>query len=228
MRKTGAPMLFAAPLPPVWVPRSRPLVLGRSADCDLCLPSKRASRRHAEVEFVEENVVVRDLKSTNGTRVNGEELSGPRILIPGDRIEIGGVTVSFCIVDDSIAFDDNCDATVSFEKPPLRTQGEEAFRGDLAEIPAAAVLQMLAAGGKTGVLSIVTENGTAKLWLAEGKAVAARVSGLDGIDAAYTVCGLIQGRFLFAPDLPPPQRTFEASVTELLLEASRKVDESLA
>lgn len=221
-------MLFAAPLPPVWVPRSRPLVIGRAAECDLCLPAKRASRRHAEVEYVEEVLVVRDLESTNGTLVNGEPLRGARVLLPGDRIEIGGVTVTFCLVDDRLAFDDNCDATVAFEKPPLAAHGEEAFRGDLKEVPAAAVLQMLAAGSKTGVLSIVTGNGTARIWLLEGKAVAARASGMEGLDAAYCVCGLTEGRFLFAPDIHPPARTFEASVTEILLEASRKADESLA
>jgi len=32
---------------------------------------------------------VEDLRSTNGTQVNGADISGARVLHPGDRVEVG-------------------------------------------------------------------------------------------------------------------------------------------
>jgi pSer/pThr/pTyr-binding forkhead associated (FHA) protein len=47
------------------------------------------SREHAVVEPTADGVVVTDAGSTNGTRVNGENLVGSRQLQHGDVIEIG-------------------------------------------------------------------------------------------------------------------------------------------
>ena len=90
-----APMLFVPPLPPVRIEAGREVVIGRSAECELRVPSVAASRRHASVVRQGEEVVVRDLGSTNGTLVNGAKIPGERTLEPGDRIEVGGVVVTF-------------------------------------------------------------------------------------------------------------------------------------
>jgi hypothetical protein len=47
-----------------------------------------------------------------------------------------------------------------------------------------------------------------------------------GFDAALAIVRAETGRFAFQPAPAPPERTIEASVTELLLEASRVADES--
>jgi pSer/pThr/pTyr-binding forkhead associated (FHA) protein len=53
------------------------------------------SRRHAEFVCAAGEVVVRDLGSTNGTRVNGVVVSGEQILRHGDVIGLGSVTLTF-------------------------------------------------------------------------------------------------------------------------------------
>jgi serine phosphatase RsbU (regulator of sigma subunit) len=66
-----------------------PAVIGRLADCDVHLDSRRVSRRHAE--FVRNDLgrwLVRDLDSRNHTRVNGE-IVAERLLEKDDLIEIG-------------------------------------------------------------------------------------------------------------------------------------------
>jgi pSer/pThr/pTyr-binding forkhead associated (FHA) protein len=67
----------------------RPLTLvGRQPDCDVRLESQRISKRHCCLAPVCDGVAVRDLASTNGTRINGRRVSAGR-LHPGDELTIG-------------------------------------------------------------------------------------------------------------------------------------------
>jgi len=70
-------------------------VLGRAPDADIVLQDSFASGRHARLDPQGEVVVLEDLGSTNGTFLNGEPLSGPQPLHPGDRIRIGDSEFSF-------------------------------------------------------------------------------------------------------------------------------------
>jgi hypothetical protein len=47
------------------------------------------SRRHARFTISGNEVTVEDLGSRNGTYVNGQVLTGPRRLVPGDRVRMG-------------------------------------------------------------------------------------------------------------------------------------------
>lgn len=72
------------------------VVLGRSPECELALADSGVSRRHAEVRRGPDNTwVVADLGSTNGTKVNGLRLDGPRPLQDGDEITVGATSVRF-------------------------------------------------------------------------------------------------------------------------------------
>lgn len=64
------------------------LTLGRGPGVDLAFSDSAMSRQHAAIEFSNEGFRIRDLGSTNGTRVNGSEIQGAE-LKHGDRIEIG-------------------------------------------------------------------------------------------------------------------------------------------
>lgn len=74
------------------------LVLGRDTNCDLHLPDASVSRRHAELRRLEEGFEVTDLGSTNGTLVNGEEVSS-RILSSGDCLKVGSFLFKFLSAD---------------------------------------------------------------------------------------------------------------------------------
>ncbi len=69
------------------------LVIGRSPEADLVLTDHAASRRHAEIRTHAGHVIVHDLGSHNGTRVNGEPLTGSRALVANDVIAIGEVVM---------------------------------------------------------------------------------------------------------------------------------------
>ncbi|MBX9625591.1 MAG: FHA domain-containing protein [Gemmataceae bacterium] len=71
------------------VPLAEPIVLvGRDDECDLILASKRVSRMHCCLAEVNGRLVVRDLGSTNGVRVNGGKVAEAR-LAEGDEVRIG-------------------------------------------------------------------------------------------------------------------------------------------
>jgi pSer/pThr/pTyr-binding forkhead associated (FHA) protein len=47
------------------------LLLGRHPECDIQIDSRKISRRHCCIAQVEDYLIVRDLGSTNGVRING-------------------------------------------------------------------------------------------------------------------------------------------------------------
>src|SRR3954462_6248276 len=64
------------------------LVFGRDASCDVVVPGKDVSRRHAEIVQTPKGYLLVD-SSTNGTSVNDVRLEGQRLLARADVITIG-------------------------------------------------------------------------------------------------------------------------------------------
>ncbi len=67
---------------------AHPVVFGREAGCDIVVPNKDVSRRHAEIMATPQGYVVVD-SSTNGTFVNGEPVNAQRLLSRADVIRVG-------------------------------------------------------------------------------------------------------------------------------------------
>jgi len=78
------------------------------------------------------------------------------------------------------------------------------------------------------VLVIDSDGACGRLWFQRGNPVHAQTKGQAGFDAAVALVNAQAGRFHFEPDPKAPGRTIEATVTQLLLEASRLLDEGLA
>ena len=65
-----------------------PVTIGREEGNTLRLNDERVSRFHAKVQFDNGEIILTDLESTNGTRVNGNVVQIRR-LRPGDRVGVG-------------------------------------------------------------------------------------------------------------------------------------------
>src|ERR1700722_9859776 len=65
-----------------------PITIGREEGNLLRLNDERVSRFHAKVQFDNGEIILTDLESTNGTRVNGNIVQIRR-LRPGDRVGVG-------------------------------------------------------------------------------------------------------------------------------------------
>ena len=71
------------------------LLFGRHEECDIQLNSKMVSRRHCVLAQVEDYLVIRDLGSTNGVKINGERVTEGK-LRPGDELQIGNFRYQVC------------------------------------------------------------------------------------------------------------------------------------
>jgi DNA-binding winged helix-turn-helix (wHTH) protein len=83
-----------------WRDRDYPLaegdnLLGRGEDCLVALPSGKVSRRHARIRVTQDEAVLEDLGSKNGTYVGDRRVEGPTTLADGDEIRIGTVVLAF-------------------------------------------------------------------------------------------------------------------------------------
>lgn len=71
------------------------LVIGRRPNCDVVLRDQRVSRVHAVLMLLDDQWFLEDLRSTNGTYVNGTRLGMATMLRAGDRVSFGGLTLRF-------------------------------------------------------------------------------------------------------------------------------------
>lgn len=70
--------------------------IGRNDDNDLIIShDSTVSRNHAVLEKAEGRWRIRDLRSRNGTYVNGARVTGSAAVTPGDRLKIGNTSVKF-------------------------------------------------------------------------------------------------------------------------------------
>jgi predicted component of type VI protein secretion system len=70
------------------------LSIGRGLDNDLVIDDPRVSRHHSQITFRHSHYLLRDLRSTNGTFVNGQPIEAV-VLAPGDVVSIGGFEMLF-------------------------------------------------------------------------------------------------------------------------------------
>ena len=92
--------------------RASTILIGRSdekrgifTDVDLTILDKElsVSRRHAQINCEAENYWLKDLKSANGTWINGEQIKPdlPRLLQHGDSVRFGDIEFTFFIGKNS-------------------------------------------------------------------------------------------------------------------------------
>ena len=72
--------------------RDTETVIGRAADASVRLKDDGVSRRHAKIVHKGGEVLVEDLKSANGTLLNGQRVA-QAILHDGDKIQVGSTTI---------------------------------------------------------------------------------------------------------------------------------------
>jgi pSer/pThr/pTyr-binding forkhead associated (FHA) protein len=76
------------------------MVIGRTQECEFKLSDNSVSRRHVELVLGDAGVLLRDLGSGNGTKVNGARVS-EKMLQDGDEISLGKTRLRY--VDELVA-----------------------------------------------------------------------------------------------------------------------------
>ena len=70
-----------------------PIIVGRAPGADILIPDDVVSRRHARFTLMGGDLMVEDLGSANGTRLNGEPVTQIQRCSEGDVIRIGDVDI---------------------------------------------------------------------------------------------------------------------------------------
>ena len=78
------------------------VTIGRVQGNDIVLPKGNVSKRHARIVLKDGKFIIVDLKSTNGTYVNGRKITSPLVVKDADKIYIGDFIVG---VDEAASGD---------------------------------------------------------------------------------------------------------------------------
>jgi type II secretory pathway predicted ATPase ExeA len=78
------------------------LLIGRGKQCDLRLGSPGVSRQHALISYTQDGAVLTDLRSTNGTFVDGRQVSR-HVLEPGETIGVGDCRIEYILEDPGMS-----------------------------------------------------------------------------------------------------------------------------
>src|SRR6187399_428542 len=65
------------------------ITIGRVSGNDIVLAKGNISKRHTRLTKKDAGLEIADLKSTNGTYVNGRKIAGPTVVAASDRIYVG-------------------------------------------------------------------------------------------------------------------------------------------
>jgi hypothetical protein len=90
-------------------------VIGRGSDADITIPDSGTSRRHVEILWDGERAMVRDMKSTNGTKLDGRPVNEAP-LSPDSTVTIGRTDIVFRVI-----------AQATPPKPPLPDDVTRAY-----------------------------------------------------------------------------------------------------
>jgi hypothetical protein len=143
------------------------MTFGRDPGCDISDADPRLSRRHAEFLATADGLLVRDLDSRNGIRVNGRRVREAS-LAPGDLVEIAHLAVRF--MDDRPAEPAGVAAPSGPATPVDRVQVREGFEDDRTRVVPAPPLSSELSGPITvdRPLPLVREAGDVAISAMEG------------------------------------------------------------
>jgi pSer/pThr/pTyr-binding forkhead associated (FHA) protein len=102
------------------------MTVGRQPDCDVQVPHGLISRQHCQIQVNENKLFIRDMKSANGTYVNGNRITYNE-LKAGDIIDLGDIVKFMVQIDGAPAKIDTAallpDSPVGRpQKPQQKTQ----------------------------------------------------------------------------------------------------------
>jgi len=107
-----------------------------------------------------------------------------------------------------------------------RGRASRGTLGNLASLALPEIMQSLALGRKTARVTLTSQGRWGHIWVEDGMVKHARTRQLSGELAFYDMVGWRAGEFLIEPDVRPETRSLDHDPMYLVMEGSRRVDES--
>ncbi len=121
-----------------------PLIVGRDATCNIVIPDRQISRRHASFTPSPQGVILKDLGSKNGTHHNGKRTSGTILLQDGDIVQIA-LAQEFVFISGDATMPLSASAKQPEIKPKkrlrLQKRSRQVWIGDTEVLPPLSVAQ---------------------------------------------------------------------------------------
>ncbi len=108
---------------------------------------------------------------------------------------------------------------------PQRPSNSSGFQGSIGSLPLVDLLQVWAANRLSGLVTVTYEGRHGSVYFVDGEIVHAEVDGLTGELAVQVILGWPEGTFELAPNTATLKRTIHKSLSHLLLDAHRELDE---
>jgi hypothetical protein len=192
----------------------RKYLMGRDPRASIFLPGGEVSRRHAGIAADEKGAFwVEDLRSANGTYVNGHAVL-KRKLRDGDRLDVGPFSFTFAPAADGkpapkIAFDPNEETRVIRAMPGSLT-AEIDTNGVLP------LLRLLHERGRSGVMTLRAGKQVGRIFLIEGEVHHAQFGKYKGDDALAALLPAEVGSIHFQDEKVKVPRTVQRMTDEIL------------
>ncbi|MCB9651192.1 MAG: Flp pilus assembly complex ATPase component TadA [Deltaproteobacteria bacterium] len=105
------------------------ITIGRVQGNDIVLPKGNISKRHSRIVIKDGKFIIVDLKSTNGTYVNGKKINAPQVVKTTDKIYIGDFTLQ---LNPGGGGSQSAERQASLRAPvaPAREEEIDLFGGD--------------------------------------------------------------------------------------------------
>lgn len=213
------------------------VIVGRAKESDICVPSQMVSRQHGKIAFEKGLWVYTDLKSSNGSRVNGKRAERA-VLQSGDVIDVGGFMITYKEIHDLSDISEQPESegkTMAFDASMLKKAALSGLDGvsllgglggSLADIAIPDILQLMEMQRKNGTVTLDFEGAVGKIYIVGGAMVHAEYGKLKGEAAVCKMLAKSKGSFHFDPREPKVETTITRPTTSVLMDAAREMDES--
>jgi hypothetical protein len=213
--------IACAPLPPIPLTPGRRVNVGRADSSDLVLPHTEVSRTHVIFSVDTSTITLEDQGSANGCYVNDRRATREEVKV-GDEIRIGPYRLEIR-PDAQPSLAGIGGETRSFMMSP--STPDASMSGKLSKIPLTEILQSIEFNQKTCTIIIAAGGLEGRIVFAAGKPQHATFGAERDVAAVRALLRLKEGRFLLTSTIAPAEATMNATVTALLLDASREADE---
>jgi pSer/pThr/pTyr-binding forkhead associated (FHA) protein len=229
------------PESPVRVPDKGKVTIGRSDTNTIILTEPRVSRLYAQIEWQKlmNMFVISDLKSKNGTYLNGHRIipSEQHPISDWNKIRIASTVFTVRYVDEPSSIKNEfkelrdrmhrgVTEVINISDIMAAKEQQPGISGDMEHLCPVEIFQMLESGRKTGILTLKTGTGEGTYLFSQGNVVVAQFGDLTGEKAVFEVLQFNSGTFAFVPQEETTQTPqISISTTMLLMEGCRILDE---